>query len=1014
MTRYTWAFYVNSVPLTRDIRDGRAGLGGSESACLGLARALAQAGQVVHIHAQRLAADATGPDAWGVIWHDAGQDDAGVYAWCDVVDPDVFVSLRMAHVYASPVRARLRLLWNQDLLVGPQGAQAIMATSWQVDRYVYVSDYHRQQWEAGCPDLRGLAWVTRNGYDPAHVPTDVATVPGRVCYITRPERGLGPLLAMWPALKAAVPQAELHCTRYSSMYDGEGGAVAEMCRQYDRLTAEVAARVGGIVTYEGGLGKADLYRLIASSAVMWYPGVADFAETSCVAAIEAQACGTAFVGSAKGALPETVPHGTLLAGDAHTPAYQAASVAAVVAALTDPASVAPQIAAGRAHVARYTYAAIAQDWIADVTRTFEARRAADGPGVLRQLLQYDDHVAALPLAQALGEADAVARCTRVIAGQDQTADDYGDRAQHDVLAEIRSDGRLRAAWARCAGCTRVLDVACGNGAFALGLALTDPAVQVVGYDYAADNIARAQAAAESLGVADRVTFRQAVIYDYATHTAAPTFVDALAADADGFDGAFVGEFLEHIAEVAAVLDVVHAALRPGGRVVATMPSGPFTELMPPGMPIKRGHVHHFAYDDLQAVFGTQTDASIDVLQIPDVTPRGNPVAHWLVTYTPNGTPLGARPLDKRRLTTRPMPRLSVGLIVGPGARLDLPKCLETVTRVADEIVIGLCGADAETAAVAAQYDARVIALSPVADLPGGFAEARNAVLDACTGEWFLWIDADEQLVGSTALRPYLDAATFHGFVIKQTHLQLDAPPFSDEPIRLFRRRPDVRFYGAVHEQPQRGDANGDIWPSLALPDVQIAHYGYLTEGVRRRKALHRNLALLVRDRVAFPDRRLGRVLWLREFATWLREIGARQPTYQHALEVMVQAAGGLDAVSAQVFDGRPVPTSGLALAQVAADLYEAHFPDPADKLAQLARPFYETALRVLPEAWEVDFAFAGTPGGLRGRRAKAKPFWTRSMADVRRVLDAAVAPLAQALHPTPIHTDPFDAKDAAA
>ena len=135
--------------------------------------------------------------------------------------------------------------------------------------------------------------------------------------------GLRPLLAMWPEVRRQVPDAELHLCRYNSMYDAQGWG--RVCAAYDEQVAAVNAQVGGI-TWLGELGKPDLYRAIAGAAVMWYPGVADFAETSCVAAIEAQACGTPFVGSYKGALPETVPFGTLIKGDADTPEYQAESM----------------------------------------------------------------------------------------------------------------------------------------------------------------------------------------------------------------------------------------------------------------------------------------------------------------------------------------------------------------------------------------------------------------------------------------------------------------------------------------------------------------------------------------------------------------------------------------------------------------------------------------------------------------------------------------------------------------
>ena len=436
-----------------------------------------------------------------------------------------------------------------------------------------------------------------------------------------------------------------------------------------------------------------------------------------------------------------------------------------------------------------------------------------------------------------------------------------------------------------------------------------------------------------------------------------------------------------------------------------MPSGPFTELMPPGVPIKRGHVHHFCYDDLVAVFGGLTDVHIGVLQFPTKTPRGNPVAHWMVSWTAGAGEVGDRDYRKRVLTTRPMPTLTVGLLVGPGSALDLPRCLETVYKIADEVVVALCDADTASAEVVARYGAKTVTLDAIADLPGGFAEARNAVLTVSTGEWFLWVDADEQLVGSGALRKYLDATVFHGYVIRQNHLQMDAPTFFDEPVRLFRRTSDVQFYGVVHEQPQKGGPNGDIWPALAITETQIAHYGYLTDTVRRRKSQTRNLGLLVRDRIHHADRRLGHVLWMREYATWLAEIGERRPTFVEAMQ-RVAAEYGADAIRALVFDGAEPPTSGVALARFAADYYETHFPDPADKLAQLARPFYEACLKVLPEAWEVAFAFAARQGGMQGRTPKPTPFWTRSFDDVRRMVAKAAQPLDDAFHPVPVQTDP--------
>jgi glycosyltransferase involved in cell wall biosynthesis len=187
-------------------------------------------------------------------------------------------------------------------LLPPKNSGHVMAVAWNLDQSLYVSEYHRQQWEDILPELKGIGAVTRNGFDP-RVPKDVTKDPNAIIHISRPERGLGPILTMWPEVRKRNTNAVLKLCRYSSMYDAKGWG--RVCQSYDELTEQVNAEVGGI-EWLGELNKPALYQEIAKAAVMWYPGIANFAETSCIAAIEAQACGTPFVGSLRGALPETV------------------------------------------------------------------------------------------------------------------------------------------------------------------------------------------------------------------------------------------------------------------------------------------------------------------------------------------------------------------------------------------------------------------------------------------------------------------------------------------------------------------------------------------------------------------------------------------------------------------------------------------------------------------------------------------------------------------------------------
>jgi len=983
----TWAFLIDSVPFTPAVIAGETSLGGSESACLGLARALTARGHSVHVFATQLEDGLAGHvDQGGVIWHPL----ADFSPMNQFLEWDVVCALRMfAGFGAAPIYARLRLLWNQDLLVPGAMQAGVMSVAWAIDHCCYVSAYHRAQWDALQPELAPLGWVTRNGFDPRDLPAFAVTKdPTRIIHTSRPERGLGPLLQMWPALKAQRPHATLQICRYSSMYDRGPGSWSDVCAEWDQRVQQVNAEVGGI-TYLGELTKPQLYQAISEAAVLWYPGVATFAETNCISALEAEACLTPFVGSYRGALPETSPTGILIRGDAaRDDSYHQASVQAVIDLMDGCAKASfdyrKRQKDGRAHAKTATYAVLAAEWEAQVETWFKARYDGHTIGVLRQLLHEDDHAAAKIVANDLiatsGDANAYDEaitasdfCDYVIAGKDHSADHYGAAAIQDPLHEADLSGRFRAVIPAFAHTAHVLDVACGNGSFALALALANPTVQVHGIDYAPANIERAQEAALRAGVADRVTFAQVDIYDFDAQILRPLPLEPI------YDGLFVGEFIEHCGHYQSVIDGLEAYVTDGATVVYTCPHGPYAELMPRGLPLRRGHVHRFHQDDVHAVWGPKADCTVNYLEA-GVSQRGNPLGNWLIQYTARaGRPAGLRPLATRIQRTRPMQRLSVGMIV-KDAENDLGRCLTSIWPLADEIVIGDTGSSDTSKAIAESYGARILDLDPMEAQPEGFAGARNQVLASCTGDWFLWIDADELLLNGAWLRRYLEGTVFHGYVIHQTHLYIDAPPSFDIPVRLFRHTGRVSFYGCIHEQPQDGDPNADINPTLDAVDLQIAHTGYLTQEGREAKRRTRNLPLLLKDAQVFPSRILGHVLMIREAVI-------------QADQIRVANRGAL------------IPRAQAGYAH-AIRIFLDHFDDPAHKYHKLARPWYEAALRSLGLGWEQEIALAGKQGGLGGRHAKPERVWVRDADEYRRVLAYMVNDLAAHMAPATFVTDP--------
>ncbi len=121
-------------------------------------------------------------------------------------------------------------------------------------------------------------------------------VPPVLAYTSTPFRGLDVLLQAFPAIVARVPGARLR------VYSGMGlYRVALEKDPYVALYEACRAQRG--VEYVGPVSQTELARALAEADVHAYP--CTFAETSCIAAMEAMASGAMIVATNLGALAET-------------------------------------------------------------------------------------------------------------------------------------------------------------------------------------------------------------------------------------------------------------------------------------------------------------------------------------------------------------------------------------------------------------------------------------------------------------------------------------------------------------------------------------------------------------------------------------------------------------------------------------------------------------------------------------------------------------------------------------
>ncbi len=178
-----------------------------------------------------------------------------------------------------------------------------------------------------------------------------------------------------------------------------------------------------------------------------------------------------------------------------------------------------------------------------------------------------------------------------------------------------------------------------------------------------------------------------------------------------------------------------------------------------------------------------------------------------------------------------MTRLSLCTIV-KNEEQSLPKCLETVRDLVDDIVILDTGSTDKTVEIAEQFGAKVYYFEWCND----FAIARNEALRYVEGEWVLVLDADEVL--NPAIAPQLKQVieSDDNLVVNLIRQEVGAAqsPYS-LVSRLFRRHRDIKFtrpYHALIDDSVREILTKEPqWRVINLEEVAILHYGYQAEAI---------------------------------------------------------------------------------------------------------------------------------------------------------------------------------------
>jgi glycosyltransferase involved in cell wall biosynthesis len=188
-----------------------------------------------------------------------------------------------------------------------------------------------------------------------------------------------------------------------------------------------------------------------------------------------------------------------------------------------------------------------------------------------------------------------------------------------------------------------------------------------------------------------------------------------------------------------------------------------------------------------------------------------------------------------------MNKLSVCMIVKNEAIL-LARCLDSLRDAADEIVVVDTGSADDTAGIAKKKGCRVIGWEWRDD----FAMARNISIRAASGEWILWLDADDiipPLSISLLKEMKLEAPDkVFGMIVRNQKPNNTGSEFVQ--ARMFPNRPEIFFEGRIHEQMMPSALRLGL--RMVEKPVIIEHHGY-ADPVQMRNKARRNVALLLHE-----------------------------------------------------------------------------------------------------------------------------------------------------------------------
>jgi len=831
-------------------------LGGSESAVIYVARALAKMGHNVDVFCK-----CDNPGIYENVKY-YNIDNWNQFVLCG--ECDILIVSRFLDLFKNKINSKLNILWNHDILVDKD---MLMSVIYNIDYMYCLSDFHKKQYLQNLPELESIIKIIPNGID-SEILINYKEKKHKIMYTSRPERGLYRALQIYE--KLGDKDLEFMICTYQSINDPKVDKITSICLDY-------MARLGkiGYNIKLANFNKKELYENLAESKAVIYP--TEFPEIFCISAIEAQGNGTAFISTNGFALVET---GHIkIDNPEQEDIYNDNFIVELKKQLKNKKTNIDK----ESIIKKYNWDNIAKKIIDDAILHFEIR-SKNTQGIINKFIYESDIVAARELIQRkilpsknmvdvnyLEKKEQIDNMLRFVDGKESLKEIYENEKTHEKidldLEAMEQNTRFK--WLsqqiQDNKIEKILDYACHMGWATILSSNRNPNCRITGYDISEKAIEKAK-----IRIKKYAKYPDNIFFTNNEDDLKKIKYDAI----------FIGEYLEHVLDPIAELSRLENMVRSGGKIFITVPKGAWEKLshLENMENDVYYHVNCFDKNDIRTMLGHRKDFKMNIIHNM-IGMYGERLGNYLIKYTKDDLAIRNRDLGKKYLLTRPYAGISA-CIIAKDAEKEIERMLDSINYEVDEIIIGLDHKQNENKELERRIGkykkVKIIYLEKSIQAPDywGFSNARNYVVKQAKNEWIFWIDTDEILLKQKPFRQFLDSDFINGYIISQHHVQFDNFIEADSPMRLYRKNKG-EFFGYIHEQVQdKNDINESIMPALIMTGAHILNFGETTELIRRNKALNRNLKLLEMDvaknvderkKAGLPIRKLSIILLMRDF-----------------------------------------------------------------------------------------------------------------------------------------------------